>query len=136
MNYDPKLPEDFYENRKLYWLYATRQSLLDIGVHPLGICTEINEINAGDASLTQAALTESEAHSLIPKNTLYCYGRNGTANYRQCPFWDKIEHFPKMSNGFCHFLKEGDFTHNSSSLLWDSCKSCGISDDIEFETYE
>jgi len=130
MNYQD-YPNDFYTNRNLYWLYATKQELLDAGVHPLGIWPSLNE-----ECVIEAALTEEEAHSFIPKNTLYCYSRGEDGTYKQCPFWDKILQFPKQANGFCHFLKQGDFSDDKFSLLWDSCKECGISDDIEFETHE
>jgi len=115
-----KLPEDFYDNRELYWLYATQEQLVKAGVHEYGIYEGLNS-----DGLTQAALTKVEAHSFIPEGT-YCYHRNDIGVYRVCPFLDVIQHFPKQNNGFCHYLKSGDFSGKGLGLLWDSCKECGV----------
>ena len=69
---------------------------------------------------------------------------------RGCIFWDKDETKPAQRNGYCHYLKKGDWEINSEvvvvdlntdeelsrettadipfSLLWDGCKECGIND--------
>ena len=113
-------PEGFYDIRGLYWIYAARAELLQADIHEYGICEGLNE-----EGLVQAALTQAEAHSFIPEGT-YCYTRNAAGVYSVCPFLDKINHFPKQSNGFCHYLKSGDFSGEGLGLLWDSCKECGI----------
>lgn len=63
--------------------------------------------------------------SLIPQNTHYCYGENGV-----CPYWSIREDKPSQRNGYCEYLKQGDWEvgeHSWDSLLWDQCKECGIS---------
>ena len=80
------------DETEIYWLYdKTKESLIDIGVSPESIHLNIN-ING----MLQCKLTKDQGESLIPQKTLYCSG---------CPFHDVIPHFPKQSNGYCHFLK-------------------------------
>ena len=58
---------------------------------------------------------------------IYCYDGNGP-----CPYLDRDENAPKQSNGYCWFLKKGDWNWeeegNGCGLLWDSCKECGKRD--------
>lgn len=103
---------------KLYWLYTTKEKLNALKIFPESECYDIN-----DKGLAQVSLTEEQAKSLIPDDTHYCYARN-----ELCPFWDRIESFPKQSNGFCHFMKSGDDAQGG--LLWDMCKECGIKEDF------
>jgi len=70
----------------------------------------------------------------IPANTYYCYNTNQT-----CPHWYSIE-IPENERdstpgivainqnfiGGCKFLKQTDDDFNSSGLLWDQCKECGL----------
>jgi hypothetical protein len=39
----------------------------------------------------------------IPKGT-YCYDKNGL-----CPYWKRIETEPEQMNGYCDYLKIGDW---------------------------
>ena len=43
----------------------------------------------------------------IPKGA-YCYDNNG-----DCSFWDMDESKPHQENGYCHYLKKGDWDINS-----------------------
>ncbi len=61
--------------------------------------------------------------SLIPKG-VYCYDEKGT-----CPYWDLREDKPDQDNGYCNFLKCGDWESRVMGLLWDQCKECGIKDE-------
>ena len=84
--------------------------------------------------------------SVIP-NGIYCYDENG-----KCPYWDLREDKPYQRNGYCSFMEKGDWDFNATreyksdqtgetqtadeiglpfSLLWDSCKECGINNEIE-----
>ena len=63
----------------------------------------------------------------IPKG-LYCYNEK-----QVCPFYDKDPNKPKQENGYCHYLKIGDWEQEHLSLLWDMCKECDINDDMEYE---
>lgn len=69
---------------------------------------------------------------------------------RDCIFLDKDETKPYLMNGYCHYLKRGDWQISSETilvdlktgeeiprevtsnipigLLWDGCKECGIKD--------
>ena len=60
----------------------------------------------------------------IPKNTGYCYDCNSKCKWRSL----KVDK-PKQENGYCEYLKKGDWEYEHSSLLWDSVKECGISED-------
>jgi hypothetical protein len=92
--------------------------------------------------ISPSLLEHPEKH--IP-NGSYCYGENG-----KCPFWDIDESKPSQENGYCHYLKKGDWDFNSeggtitdmktgetfhiehnpfNGLLWDQVKECGINDD-------
>ena len=78
---------------------------------------------------------------------IYCYDENG-----KCPYWDLREDKPYQRNGYCSFMEKGDWDFNATreyksdqtgetqtadeiglpfSLLWDSCKECGINNEIE-----
>ena len=92
---------------------------------------------------------------LIPKG-LYCY--SDTRN-RKCPYWSIKKGKPYQENGYCAYLKKGDWDLNKEtewiqihtdkkgrqregktktayeiglpmSLLWDQCKECGIKEEL------
>ena len=55
----------------------------------------------------------------------------------RCPFLDYDSDKPEQENGYCHYLKAGDWEENSScSLLWDQVKECGINDFSDEELEE
>lgn len=56
---------------------------------------------------------------------IYCYDSTGYL----CPFWHKDITKPHQENGYCHYLKMGDWESEYISLLWDMCKECDINDD-------
>lgn len=58
----------------------------------------------------------------IPVGT-YCYNSDG-----RCPFWDKDKSKMPQENGYCHYLKQGDWDNEGFGLLWDQVKECGIKD--------
>jgi hypothetical protein len=81
--------------------------------------------------------------SIIPKG-YYCYDWIETPchknNYRgkvkNCPYWDLNKSKHSQDNGYCHFLKCGDWENTYTSLLWDGVKECQIkeySNEIYFE---
>jgi len=73
----------------------------------------------------------------IPKG-IYCYDENGL-----CPHWELRPDQPEQMNGYCHYLKRGDwevpipedfpdgFPESILSLLWDQCKECGENMDMD-----
>ena len=107
-----------------YYLYAKPEELKSIGVE---------EFSETDGSLICAELTEEHVHALIPDGD-FCYKWVETPNpqnnfrgkIKTCPFYDKMQSLPSQSNGYCHYLKAGDFTENGTMLLFDMCKECGI----------
>lgn len=104
---------------KLYNTYASYERLMNLKVEEGDIYVNIVKSNP---KLNCADLTIAQAQALIPDGP-YCYSKEGT-----CPFWDKISHFPDQENGYCHFLKSGDFNDDGVGLLWDQCKACGVND--------
>lgn len=87
---------------------------------------------------------------LIPKG-MYCYTRLNNGKIKACPYWKLRKNKPKQMNGYCSFLKKGDWqlteerykrnpywinykTGKKSkmkkglplSLLWDMIKECDI----------
>lgn len=55
----------------------------------------------------------------------YCYDENG-----KCPYWLKVPKHGSQNDGYCKYLKIGDWeVHDRLSLLWDAVKECGINDD-------
>lgn len=68
---------------------------------------------------------------------VYCYTlksvdmKTGRMKINLCPFWRKNPFVPSQVGGYCKHLKKGDWMKNSTSLLWDMCKECGINDDWE-----
>jgi hypothetical protein len=58
-------------------------------------------------------------------NGPYCYGVNGYL----CPFWKINENKPHQLNGYCEYLKLGDWMQGYSSVLWDQVKECDINED-------
>ena len=92
-------------------------------------------------------------YNVIPHG-LYCY--SGSRGWGRCPFWSMDRNRPNQYNGYCSFLGKGDWNlgmddvieHFQPStgerwkllkrdvpipinLLWDSCKECGINDEME-----
>lgn len=71
----------------------------------------------------------------IPKG-LYCYDENGV-----CPYWSRNQDYPNQRNGYCSYLKRGDWEvtveewpemlQSAASLLWDQVKECNENNDLE-----
>ena len=100
----------------IYYTYASREELLAAGA-------DSNHIYEDDGH-RHATLTKEQCHSLIPHGE-YCYSRKDE-KFAWCPFHDIIPSMPKQSNGFCHYIKRGDFTSPGTNLLWDDCKECNV----------
>ena len=60
---------------------------------------------------------------LIPKG-VYCYTQKNDKLY-VCPYWSINKRRPYQDNGYCSFLKQGDWMVGFG-LLWDQIKECGI----------
>ena len=79
----------------------------------------------------------------IPQKTPYCYigigWENNLYHIKLCPFWAIDDTKPYQLNGYCHYLKAGDwmeFENGGTMLLWDQCKECGINDELSSEDME
>ena len=64
----------------------------------------------------------------IPKGE-YCYepikiSRN-KLYIKLCPYWSLMKDKKEQLNGYCSFLKQGDWETDHLSLLWDQVKECG-----------
>lgn len=66
--------------------------------------------------------------SNIPKG-LYCYDHNGI-----CPYWSISRLHESQNNGYCSFLKRGDWEVDFG-LLWDQVKECNINNDLNGEQH-
>jgi hypothetical protein len=125
----------------IYYTYASKKELLDIGADPATIFENISELEliSDDEdncfeTLNQVELTPEQALKLIPEGE-YCYSvkthEDGSVERKTCPFWNKIVDFPKQNNGYCHFRKQGDWQGSGIGMLWDQCKCCGINETRE-----
>ncbi len=89
--------------------------------------------------LDLTAKMKAKDTSIIPEGP-YCYiglsYEKGVLHTKVCPYFDHIEKGGSQSDGYCHFLEEGDSHLDGSDnmegcgLLWDQCKCCGINDEI------
>ena len=60
---------------------------------------------------------------------MYCHGSYDEIDHKYsyiCPYWDLDSEKPHQENGYCHFMKEGDWEVPGVSLLWYTCKECSI----------
>ena len=62
----------------------------------------------------------------IPKGP-YCYDENN----HTCPYWCLSILHDEQNNGYCHFLKRGDWERYPFSLLWDQVKECNNNNDFD-----
>jgi len=71
--------------------------------------------------------------SVIPEG-YYCYTwieipnkeNNFKGKTKKCPYWELKKSRNPQDNGYCHFLKCGDWENTYTSLLWDEVKECQI----------
>lgn len=65
----------------------------------------------------------------------YCYhiidgpNKHGQLSILKCPYWESHPEKPEQMNGYCRFIKKGDWEENGTTLLFDLCKECGIKED-------
>lgn len=63
----------------------------------------------------------------IPEG-MYCYDGDYC-----CPYWSMRDDKPEQDNGYCSFLKTGDWEHPGVGLLWDQVKECGVNENWDKE---
>jgi len=72
-----------------------------------------------------------KSKTVIPKG-FYCYDEYGT-----CPYWSLNSGREEQNNGYCSYLKEGDWDNSSGfDLLWDKVKLCNINEYTDEELLE
>jgi hypothetical protein len=116
---------------KIYYTYASKEQLLEVGAKEETIFEDISELSRlcdykDVEKLNQVELTPDQCHKLIPQGS-YCYTRVD-GRIKACPFWNKIVDFPSQDNGYCHYMKKGDWQGKGIGLLWDQCKECGVNE--------
>lgn len=83
------------------------------------------------------------AYFRIPRG-IYCYKINSidiskdglSIKRKNCPYWEMRNDKPTQMNGYCDYLKCGDWEGPGIGFLWDRVKECGIkegSDDKDIE---
>lgn len=81
---------------------------------------------------------QTKKHPEIPVGS-YCYkvvgpiGENGFPKTKVCPYWSIDPDKPEQSNGYCSFLKSGDWEDIGLGLLWDQVKAC---DENTYDWYD
>lgn len=82
-----------------------------------------------------------KAEAVIPHG-IYCYTHTGKMVTKTlqtgeivevpetvvCPYWKLRKDKPYQRNGYCRFMKEGDW-QGPFGLLWDQVKECGVNYD-------
>lgn len=69
--------------------------------------------------------------SLIPPGD-YCYSlikvdaQSQRLSILTCPYWSKRSDKLEYMNGYCAYLKCGDWEDDRSGLLWDMVKECSV----------
>lgn len=70
-----------------------------------------------------------EPEKYIPHGD-YCYAqlnwKDNIHHISLCPFWNQSLNHDSQNNGYCHFLKSGDWQKDLFGLLWDQVKECGV----------
>lgn len=67
----------------------------------------------------------------IPKNECYCYNlvkKKGKVKIEVCKWYRLSEKHGEQENGYCLYLKKGDWESEGVSLLFDLVKECGEKD--------
>jgi len=100
-------------------------------------------------SITEKVFTQDmlvNPRKYIPHGQ-YCHA--SLENEKECPFWDIDKSKEERDNGYCHYMKKGDWdlhapviTYDMKTgekyysgdhawgLLWDMCKECDVNMDM------
>lgn len=78
-------------------------------------------------------MSEELDTSVIPKG-FFCYTaqgefEDGKMPIKTCPYWSIDASQPEQANGYCKFLKKGDWMEDGTWLVWDQIKACGINEE-------
>ena len=89
-------------------------------------------------------LSELYSEACIPKGwycytpykTIYRKNRMPTRVVTLCPYWRWRRLRRRQMNGYCKFLRAGDWQKDGPFLLWDQVKECGINEFTDEELEE
>lgn len=70
-----------------------------------------------------------DPEKVIPQGC-YCYTYDEKGKQITCPYWSLTKSYPKQENGYCSYLKKGDW-EGYCTHLWDQVKECEINRDDE-----
>lgn len=101
----------------------------------------MNNFNISE-DMSAPVISAEEAVKVIPQG-MYCYAHTGQMIKRQindapadqvasmpeiklCPYWERRSDKPAQQNGYCQFLRSGDWMPEGTMLLWDQVKECGV----------
>lgn len=98
-------------------------------------------LQRGDGHITQDMRDNPEKY--VPEG-MYCYSSTGESGvnaegipYRKvqkCPFWDYDPDMPNQENGYCHFLREGDWGINIDGMDTTTLEHCPDHPELEGKT--
>lgn len=92
----------------------------------LGMDEPSSRLKLSKSLKSMTKLRAEKGESVIPRG-MYCYDEKGN-----CPYLDSAENVGngEQNNGYCWFIRRGDWQGTGSGLLWDACKECGKRDDM------
>lgn len=61
----------------------------------------------------------------IPKGPT-CYSLDDEGKEHTCPYWSLTQSEPHYKNGYCALLARGDSSEQSTVMLYDKIKACGL----------
>lgn len=65
-------------------------------------------------------MNKRQMKKYIPRNTFYCYHEDG----QPCRWWSIRHTKPNQVNGYCAYMRYGDWYDPWINDLWDQCKLC------------
>ena len=88
-----------------------------------------------------AALKVETEVSLIPVNSSYCYESITQSEVEPtsfpitnlCPYWRLASDKPDQLNGYCLYLRKGDWEDDGTFVLFDQVKECGVNLSAEYD---
>lgn len=101
-----------------------RAAVEEITDEMLGMDEPSSRLKLSNSLKAMTKMRAEKGELVIPRGP-YCYNEKGS-----CPYWDKAEGVGEQNDGYCWFLRKGDWMENSVGLLWDQCKICGKRDDM------
>lgn len=109
------------------WLHFLVSTLCDIEMCLKYLKDKELQYNVEGCNILNPNTKTTKAEDNIPKKDFYCNGCIYSGYSRVAGFF-----LGTHSYGYCYYLGKGDYSFlNSTELLWDGCKECGINEDME-----